>query len=301
MDIKQLIDNYTKKSIKKFNKTSLIKENSVFDTILYINEYKYDIIRIEKLVFKDKSTLNSHLLKLKKSQDKNLKYGLVNPIKYNEFLLKLKLLVLQRMKKLKQVTKGENLYLHLSGRKIDLSLFKSSETNYMDHVPGFYNPGGLWYSCNFEYFDWWISTFKNKKILDFNDLTRYDPCYIYKLNLAKLNIKKISSCEEFIKFCKIYKSKKLFSKNTYYLNWRKIYKDFDGLELCPYPAIKCNSYFKKNYHNVKDFKDFKDLFEDNGLESFLEILSKGKLNEEEKSMIWSLFWKAPSGVIWKKI
>jgi len=98
-----------------------------------------------------------------------------------------------------------------------------------------------------------------------------------------LKIKKINNCKKFYNFNKKYKEIDI-EKN--YINWEKINKNLDGIEICPFITPECSGIDKIIPKETRNYNIF-------------NILAKGNLTKAEKSTLWSLHWDAASGVIIK--
>ena len=216
----------------------------------------------------------------------------------HKFIFNIYSLLKKIMKKISNFIGDRDIKIHLSSTKLENISFVENKSNYIEDV-NFYNPSGLWYSCGFDYYKWWLDSLKKvdkKDIFSFNDYSRYSPFYFYELDLKTLNIKKISSCEELFDFTKKYKDNRMKKS---YLSWSKIYRDYDGLELCPFVSFKCSRRIRKMYPKKK-LENINDIQEEVISEiSLLNYLINNKVSEKDKSIIWSYYWKAASGVIWK--
>ena len=203
-------------------------------------------------------------------------------IKYKKFVKK-------RLKEIENYCeKNPDSYIHMSVDKMDVKKFTKRDYDISDDF--YFNPGGLWYSCGYDYYKWWKTTLKK----NIDDYLRYMPIHIYSLKIDNLNIKKIDNCKELEKFNKKYKDTR---DNIVYLDIKKVKKDFDGLQMCEYLSLRCNSYFKDKYS-----KEELESLTDDKLKKHptpLVILSKHKLSESDKGTFWSYLWKASSGVVWK--
>ena len=286
--IKEFIEEYLKEGIERLNqlkKKDLDLENYLFLDIY--NERKGRGIFIDINFAKPIEIFYSRPYYL----DKISSYAYVERKDYyDHFIPKLKKMVIKKMQKLKKYIGEKKTFIHMSAGPIDLEKFKPVKGNILNDI-NFYNPMGLWFSCNYDYYNWWLKTLKNSQ--DFNDIMRYKPFYIYKLDYSKMKIKIINNCQEFFAFNKRYKNR----KNNYtddYLNWNRVYKDYDGLQLCPYPTLKCNSYFRKK---AKNLENTYGLELDDSL--LLSVMLNNQMSENDRSVLWSYYWKAASGVIWK--
>lgn len=194
-------------------------------------------------------------------------------------------------------TYNEVPYIHLSNSYIDLSTFKPIYYNIMgteQKDSKRYNPGGLWFSCGIS---WLTDMVKGKRTFN-NMINMYPtdnknkgwinlpsqiwiPRLIYRLDISKLKIITISNCNEMQLFEKKYYNKNMTTIEDY-INWKKVYKDYDGLIICPYLNNEC-------YTNK--------IYDENNL---LKLILKGnKIEKYDLTGFWAKCFDAPSGVIWK--
>lgn len=153
------------------------------------------------------------------------------------------------------------------------------------------NPNGLWYACDISFYEYIEkqNRTKDKNRSDIN-LETWILTNMYKLNLDKLNICKISTCKELKEFSMKYKNKKYNWDARFGLDYKRVKKDYDGLELCPFITLNCSGvdkYLKKSLINYPFY--------------IIKVLFNEDLTLEEKSTIWSLGWDGSTGVIWKNM
>lgn len=194
-------------------------------------------------------------------------------------------------------TYNEVPYIHLSNSYIDLSTFKPRYGNTMgteQKDSTCYNPEGLWFSCGIS---WLTDMVKGKRT--FNNMINMHPTdnknkgwinlpsqiwiprLIYRLDISKLKIITISNCNEMQLFEKKYYNKNMTTIEDY-INWKKVYKDYDGLIICPYLNKEC-------YTNK--------IYDENNL---LKLILKGsKIEKHDLTGFWAKCFDTPSGVIWK--
>jgi len=105
------------------------------------------------------------------------------------------------------------MYIHASDTLINKNNFIPKYENQFGSNKLFYNPKGLWYSCN------------NK----WNNDRKYN----YNVNISNLHILKIKTLKELDEFNINYFNPNFNSISTI-INWDKVYQTYDGLEICPY-------------------------------------------------------------------
>ena len=207
---------------------------------------------------------------------------IIPPNIYDEYMDKIKIYVDKQYNKFFKRFKGSNKKLHLSIDKVDISKFKSNDFNY--HISStYYNPGGLWYSCDVKYYKELMKNGVINKYVQFDWL----PINVYILDLKDFNIKNFDSCEDIYDFSDEYKNNKK-DKNTF-LNWKKIKKDYDGIEMCPFINYECLGMTKKE---VKEFS--RDPYD-----FMTQYLVTRDLTKKQRSLVWSMMWKGSSGVVLK--
>lgn len=97
----------------------------------------------------------------------------------------------------------------------DLINFKDQSEQDIDH-----KPNGLWYAIGSEWIDWVRS-----------EMPEWEYDNVFSLELNDSQIKKISTFEELMDFNEQYK------KNYHgfaMIDWRKVSKDYSGIEIAPY-------------------------------------------------------------------
>jgi len=188
------------------------------------------------------------------------------------------------------------MYIHTSYTHLIKSNLIPKYENQFGNNKLFYNPKGLWYSCNNKY-----------------DNERK---YNYSLNISKLNILKIKNLKELDDFNIKYFNPNFNSISTI-INWNKVYQTYDGLEICPY-LIK-NKIMKSLHFSDNDIITFNDktIINDiilgkrtnipkkynTDITNFLKIIQKKTIKHKsifkQISRIWYIGWEISSGVIWK--
>ena len=121
---------------------------------------------------------------------------------------------------IRQIKTGK---FHLSKNPIEKL---KNKRNYND----WFKPHGFWYSCGKQWINFYIDGFDD-------DLC----CYLYKIKIEDLttdlnNIKNhkilvVNSKNRLDNFGKKYRIR---SQKMWLINWSLVYKDFDGIEFCPY-------------------------------------------------------------------
>jgi hypothetical protein len=192
------------------------------------------------------------------------------------------------------------MYIHVSDKEVDITKFKPIYKNQFNKNPIFYNPGGLWYSCDMTWADHSDSHYK----------------YMYSVDTSNLNICKISTISELDDFNKRYYNSER-ENLAQIIDWDKVYKEYDGLEICPYLGYKTkySKLFQYIHHHVSfDGKT-------NLAEAIKIFWKNGELTEKEwkkipfkirdemrlilkdfpkyLNRIWCIGWELGSGVIWK--
>lgn len=206
---------------------------------------------------------------------------------YDEFYVKLKKFVDKKLDKFFSYLKeNSHLKIHVSVDKVNLKEFKYFEKTWTGggDESFYYNPVGLWYSCGSSFYEYiYNDALKNDfRYKNFHWL----PLHVYSLDLDEIKIEKINSCKKFYKFSSKYKNKNITKT---YIDWKKVYQNLDGLEICPYLTPKCSGLNKLNNKlNIEGLVDHMD-----------NILLKGDLSKKEKSTLWALQWSAATGVILK--
>ena len=188
------------------------------------------------------------------------------------------------------------MYIHASDTLINKNNFIPKYENQFGSNKLFYNPKGLWYSCN------------NK----WNNDRKYN----YNVNISNLHILKIKTLKELDEFNINYFNPNFNSISTI-INWDKVYQTYDGLEICPY-LIK-NKVMKSLHFSNNDEITFNDKTIINNIilgkrknipkkyntdiTNFLQNIQnktiKDKFIFKQISRIWCIGWEIPSGVIWK--
>lgn len=127
------------------------------------------------------------------------------------------------------------MYIHASDTLINKNNLIPKYENQFGPNKLFYNPKGLWYSCN-------------------NKWTN-DRKYNYNVNISNLHILKIKTLKELDEFNINYLNPNFNSISTI-INWDKVYQSYDGLEICPY-LIK-NKVMKSLHFSDNDEITFND-------------------------------------------
>jgi hypothetical protein len=150
-----------------------------------------------------------------------------------------------------------------------------------------YNPSGLWYSKNIEYWE------------GESNFNYIDSKYKYSFDISDLKIKKINNINQLIKFTEKYMRKDFYEKSANIIDWEKVKEDYDGLEI-----------FNDSLFNVlgENFDSLcEDIFKD---EEFKYTKSQtlklnnyilNNLNDDRCKTVWCLGWGYSSGVIFNNI
>ena len=157
----------------------------------------------------------------------------------------------------------------------------------------FYNPRGLWYSYNNSW-------------MEHNKLDLMDK-FLYKVNIDKINIKKLKSVSDLDNFIKKYYN------SISIIDWNKVYNDYDGLQI--YPFFPNNMKYGKIFTQIHTNLSFDDkiiihkIFNNKLtiipkhipliIKDFLQKVINGKINKKYLYRIWCIGWEVGSGVIWK--
>jgi hypothetical protein len=185
--------------------------------------------------------------------------------------------------------KDDTRFIHLCIDKLDMTYLKDI-ANYDSSWLGdgiYYNPRGLWFSCDASWIDLWKPT-KGTKNVQINTWSL--STYIYEIKINGSNILQINNLDEFKEFIYKYrfKDKNVNIRNV--MDWKKIKKDYSGIVICPYLG---DLLFGKNANeigltgspeNITNF--YKKLL---GPTYYDHILF---LSE------WYRHWEAGTGVIW---
>lgn len=215
-------------------------------------------------------------------ENKKINYGLTTVKEFEEWKKEYNADFNDKYKQLKKFVKKQDktVYIHLSQNikdKIKMAKKNISFSNPTGEIP--FNPPGIWFACDLAWLD-----FAKKHYININPKIQYFfrldwiPKNAYIINIDGLNIKKIETCKELVRF-----SKKYMTKDGNYLDRKRIKNDFDGLLICPYLGLECNDYIKKN-------KNYFGLIEDYFL---------GKVSQKDRDIFWSFSWDAASGVVFK--
>ena len=185
-------------------------------------------------------------------------------------------------------------YLHLSKKPILKKNLKPIFGNQFETNKLFYNPKGLWFADN----NCWIV----------NNNLSIETKYLYKLDISKLSIYKISKLSELDRFIKKYYNP---NRNSIAetVDWKRVYNDYDGIMICPY-LIKNKTLI--SIHHDLSFTDktiVNDIILGNkniipkkfkpNIRTFLEKVKAGKIKEKIVNRLWYVGWEVSSGVIWK--
>lgn len=203
--------------------------------------------------------------------------------------------------------------IHISKKKMYKSkLKKPMYDNQFGENPLNYNPQGLWYACG----NAWMNKNNNKTNIKGLKLIQY----IYQIDISRINIKKIKTIKQLNSFMNKYKkSIKNINKIIEYLDWKRIYNDYDGLQICPFikDKIKYGNELKyisdkvpfdkkilinkiiinkiKNKPNsVKDINKIP-----NKIRTFIVKILNNKIDIKQLIFIWCIGWEVSSGVVWK--
>jgi len=185
--------------------------------------------------------------------------------------------------------------VHISSKALKKFELRPIYGNQFGANPLFYNPRGLWYTCGEK--DWLQHIKEIESGLTDSNVTIFK----YKLDISKLNIKKIATVKELDDFIKKYENN-AGKTPVESMNWNQIYKDYDGLEICPYLTMKYGKLFQE-IHYTLSFKQKIDIAEKKlgkipaGIKKELNQLFED--NPKYFKRIWCIGWEVGSGVIWK--
>jgi len=108
------------------------------------------------------------------------------------------------------------------------------DKKYYSQQPEFFmKPKGLWYSCHESWYDWIIDEGMDKWLKK----------YIHKINLKRGSLTNIGNPNrDKILVIKNMKDLNIFNKKYgryedgwFTIDWKKVSKDYGGIEICPYP------------------------------------------------------------------
>lgn len=302
---------FPKKNNKKINNTK--KNNNILSSKNSNNNI------LKQKTFKIKSIKSSIKKSFKfNADDKTNKwnennfhelYGLTNEEELKEFVnqySKLGNKIYKELKKINNIIKkkyGSDALIHTSNNIIDLKTFKPKRGNiWGKFIDGdfYYNPFGFWFACGTAWIDRFTMNKGNKKYKDIINIVNNEHLkqvrikmprtwglrYIYILDTHKLNIKSINNCEEMKAFEAKYYNPKAKTLNEL-LDWNRIYKDYDGIKICPYLKTKCVNKFVLNKYERFDEK-----------QAILLGIKDG-IKQEDFTGLWANIFDAASGVIWK--
>lgn len=186
------------------------------------------------------------------------------------------------------------MYIHTSNKLIYKSNLIPKYENQLGSNKLFYNPKGLWYSCNNKWDD--------------------DSKYTYNVNISNLNILKINTLKNLDEFNINYFNPNFNSMSTI-INWNKVYQTYDGLQICP-DIIKNKAMKSLHFSDNLTFND-KTIINDiilskrtnipkkynTDITNFLKNIQKKTIKDKsifkQISRIWIIGWEIHSGVIWK--
>ena len=192
-------------------------------------------------------------------------------------------------KLLKYTNKNKPVYLH-SSPDIEVKVKRGA---YFWGGANF-NPNGIWFSVDANWFKWHRNAAvkhnylkpENKQVNMVN--LNWLPWRVYKLDISELNLMQIKTCKDLRDFSEKYKNKSPSRKNLFSLT--NIKKDYDGVVMCEWIAIKCNKFFQK--HNAKGSASFLNW-------ELINAFILDLIKEEDKNTLWSIKWDTATGVILK--
>ena len=159
-----------------------------------------------------------------------------------------------------------------------------------------YNPAGLWFSCN----DDWINLFLNyytQKNIKFSidnvtNLLYFYPKYVYFVNIPKNKpIIYIKTKKDLDIFIKKYSNIKKATDLSNIIDWKKLYKKVDGIQICPYmKEIFKNKHLNNFSHSERTGFDFMNL---------LIRVIRNEITKDDIRKEWYREWDVGSGVIWR--
>lgn len=265
-------------------------------------EKQYNI----KLSFKQESLGLVRIIELgyDDSYTTEYKYGLVNEeelIEYKRSFNKIYANIYSALAKYCNLQKrktGNHPFIHVANNIVDFSkLISQQPDSWFEDDPWKYNPKGLWYSCGLSWINWvnkyksqtddTIKSYLDEDYVNVYYISEWLPMHVYEIKTDKLNIKRISNCDELDEFCKTYKNPNATNISNY-INWKQVYKDFDGLQICPYGGF-CGKYNKL----------LKKVYETNNYDILGIMALYGKISIHDIPHLWHLHWETATGVIWK--
>ena len=299
------VDKFLDKIQKNFEDSKEIEKDDF--VIVISSKNNVNMILIEKI-----NEPKSSYYESMKIQKYKYKIGICKEEFFDKFEKDYRRDFMRRHKKIKDFVSSHNneVYLHTSPDPIVELNERNINSYYLDAIRTF-NPNGFWYSCGTAWLDWWFGpisehldlTFRNIRERErFVDLTPdWYPWNVYVLNFDKVKIGEIENCKDLFSFSRKYKCRD--PKGDRYLSLRKIKKDYDGIQICPYLGIKCNSFFKKMLSEGKFGSNTRDL-QIVSPQDWVHILSlalNGKISKKDQSILWSYKWEASTGVVLKNI
>lgn len=187
-----------------------------------------------------------------------------------------------------------NKYYHITTDNLNSSYLKNINKNKITNTYGApvgtyssFNPYGLWFSCG----NSWINFVTNIQQKENNVINKWSlSTYVYEVFISK-SVYLINNMNEYKAFIKRYKNndKNITIYNT--INWKKVYKENDGLIICP---LLADTILGNNSNNF-----IPSVTKEQTLNSFYKKI----LGPKYKSNLiylsqWMRHWSASSGVIW---
>jgi len=161
---------------------------------------------------------------------------LIDRIKHKQILIDLNIIFLSKLFPKKFLFKKFLFYIIMILPKRNTIVnrkLKLQNRKYIQQID--WKPEGFWYSCGNEWYNW-------VKI----EMPEWLYKYIYRIDVInKTNINKpnkdklliLSTIKDFNVFINKYKENR-----GQFINWKKVSKDFGGIEICPYSKKLANKY-----------------------------------------------------------
>jgi len=138
----------------------------------------------------------------------------------------------------------------------------------------------------------------------------YKKYFFYSIDAIKLKICKISTLTELDEFNKKYLNKEAIDL-AHIVDWMRVKKEYDGLQICPYVLGKYGEMFKYIHNNTSvDVKDKINglIFNEERTDADFAAVPTKYRGEMKKLLadnpkylhrMWCVGWEVASGVIWK--
>jgi hypothetical protein len=180
-------------------------------------------------------------------------------------------------------------FIHLCTDKLNVTFLKDI-ANYYNTWFGdgiYYNPLGLWISCNTSWIDLWKPTHSNSNV-QINKWTL--STYIYEIKINKSLILQINNFDEFKNFIYKYRNndKKFNIRDV--IDWNRLKKEYCGIIICPYLG---NRLFGKNANEIGLTGTPNDV-----TEFYKKMIGPSYYDHILFLSEWYRHWEAGTGVIW---